>query len=93
MQKGKCKYNPRKKEKKKRKNRRKTGEDEARNTEERTKKKRARFLRKRTRDFPRKRDQYIPSIPPCGAMGAGGSGISATRDSVVRSVAATLAAF
>ena len=39
-------------------------------------------------------DQYIPSMPPpAGAMGAGGSGMSATSDSVVRRVAATEAAF
>ena len=40
-------------------------------------------------------DQYIPPMPmspPAGA-GAGGSGLSATRDSVVSTMAATLAAF
>ena len=38
--------------------------------------------------------QYIPPIsPPAGAAGAGGVGISVTTLSVVRSVAATEAAF
>ena len=38
-------------------------------------------------------DQYMPSMPPAGATGAGGSGLSATRDSVVRTMAETEAAF
>ena len=34
-----------------------------------------------------------PMSPPAGAAGAGGSGLSATRDSVVSTMAETLAAF
>ncbi len=40
-------------------------------------------------------DQYIPPMPPAGIAGAAAasSGLSATRDSVVRTIAATDAAF